>query len=244
MVCAFYRLGFSGLAEQGRNLKFSPLLYCVLLLSLVFMRPGFAEQEVPEGLDFIGGYFENGEYKCFAEPCFSLHKQKYPGANNIKFNAKSWPRWLDIDRNCQTEDLQKIVEASAIEVAYADGDECSSVVQGEWTDIYSGEIISDADQITVDYFVSLEEAHLLGGFSWPRNKRALFANLPENLIVVSKQEKEDRAGRAANDWMPSDKTFWCDYIVNRELIFRKFKLKMNRIEDAFNKQIKQLYCKY
>lgn len=201
-------------------------------------------EEPPEGLDFVGGYFEDGIYKCYREPCFQLHSNQYPTENNRRFRPKTWVYWLDVDRNCQKEDIQAIVNASLTPVLHEEDNPCLPVKQGRWQDAYSGKVISDVSDITVDWLVSLQEAHLQGGFAWKRNKRALFANMSSNLIVVSKSQKDARAQRSVLEWMPSDKAFWCDYIVKREQVFRQFSLTLSSEEQAFNREIKRLYCKF
>lgn len=217
------------------------ILFSLILSSISLV--GHAEMP-PENMDFVGGYFDDGEYKCYQEPCFSIHKHSYPSANNIDFDHRMWPRWLDVDRNCQKENHQAMAEASLINVRYENGDQCRAVTSGQWQDPYTGRKFNKVDQVEVDDLVSLHEAHSFGGLAWPRNKRALFANNPNNLIVVSREYKEHRAGRPASEWMPADESYWCEYIVKRELIARKFELHFPSHEREHNHKIKTLYCKY
>ena len=52
----------------------------------------FVVAEAPEGLDFIGGYTdEKGEYKCYAEPCFTIHKGTEAAASRDRpFSSRDW----------------------------------------------------------------------------------------------------------------------------------------------------------
>jgi hypothetical protein len=44
--------------------------FCLLVSQLCFA------DTAPVELDFIGGGYVDGEYRCYSEPCFSLHKGK------------------------------------------------------------------------------------------------------------------------------------------------------------------------
>ena len=57
-------------------MEFKITLVFKYLLSVVYLSAStisFAAPQ-PEELDFIGGGYVDGEYRCFSEPCFSLHK--------------------------------------------------------------------------------------------------------------------------------------------------------------------------
>ncbi len=200
--------------------------------------------EAPKNLDFMGGYFENGRYKCYTEPCLSIHKDTYPAANNLLFNSDDWPGWRDLDGNCQDEDQQTLASASQTTVSYVDDDECGLVSSGSWRDPYSAKMIDDATAMAVDHRISLPEAHYFGGAGWNRAQRLEFVNSPDNLVAVSKAQKEDRRGQPAYKWMPENQAYWCDYVVHRERVARIFGLLFPDKEAEFNQKIKKLYCKY
>jgi len=214
----------------------------LLVLGALFSAPSFAER--PENLDFMGGYFDNGHYKCYAEPCISIHKNTYPAANDNPFDPRAWPPWLDIDQDCQLEHHQALARASLEPVRYVNEDQCLDVIAGQWRDPYSARILKKSEDMAVDHRVSLQEAHYFGGAAWTRDQRVLFVNAQENLVAVSKEQKEARRGRPAYKWMPPNKRYWCDYIVHREKVARKFDLNFPSKERAYNKRIKNLYCKY
>ena len=203
-----------------------------------------AHAEKPPELDFIGGYFDDGKYKCFQEPCFSIHENTPQGSSSTRFSPKRWPHWLDVDKSCQKEDQQLLAETSLIPVAYENDDRCKKVIAGKWKDSYTGEIIESVDQVAVDHRVSLKEAHSLRGVSWLIKKRALFANTPDNLIVVSKTSQQERDGKPANLWMPANERIWCDYVVHREKIARLFGLGFKDRVVNFHREIKRSHCKY
>lgn len=200
--------------------------------------------EPPKDLDFIGGYFEDGIYTCYQEPCFQVHKTAYPAANNIAFNTDQWPHWLDIDQNCQKDNVQAIAMASQTAIRFQNDDECGDIIEGSWSDQYSGRTTSSVNEVVTDYLISLEEAHTYGALAWPTEKRTIFANTTANQVVVTDAYKKARNGASAANWMPPNEAYWCRYIVTRERIARKFNLRFPNSEKKFNQQIKNLYCKY
>ncbi len=205
---------------------------------------GEQKEAPPPNVDFIGGYFEDGVYRCYAEPCFTIHRDSYPTINRIPFRMRDWPHWLDIDGNCQNEDLQTLYRESEVEPDYGEDDPCETIYSGLWKDPYTGATIEEAGLMAIDHRISLQEAHLYGATSWPRKKRALFANAPDNLIAVSAKAYQERAGRGTREWLPDNQKYWCDYVVHRERVARLFELHFPAEEQAVHKRIKQLYCKY
>ncbi|MDX1451899.1 MAG: hypothetical protein R3183_05030 [Oleiphilaceae bacterium] len=210
----------------------------------IFAPAGHAEEGTPPKLDFVGGYFKDGVYHCYREPCFTIHRNAYPTKNNINFKLTDWPHWLDLDGNCQNEDLQTLYRESQTEPEYGEDDPCETIHSGSWIDPYTGQNIEEAWLMAVDHRISLQEAHLYGATAWPRKKRALFANAPDNLVAVSAKAQQERAYRGAKDWLPDNQQYWCEYVVHRERVAHMFELYFPPEEQAVHARIKQLYCKY
>jgi len=217
------------------------IICCFLFFSagLVFA------QTPPENLDFIGGYYENGEYRCYSEPCFSLHRGKGAASARIRpFEIREWlPRRGD-KWSCQQAYTEMLSKTSQVEVSLFKKKSCKLISNGKWKDTYTGKMIDGMKTIAVDQRISLKEAHHYGGAFWTRPQRMAFAYSPMNLIPVSTTQKRDRNGRSASAWMPDDKSTWCDYIVHREIVARQFKLIIPSSEKMYEKKIKKLYCKY
>lgn len=213
------------------------VIYCVLACasSLVGAEP-------PEGLDFIGGYYEKGEYKCYAEPCFTIHKgTEAAAAKDRPFSPRDWqPR----TRSCQKAYTQALAKASTVDIRYAKKGDCVFVVEGEWLDPYTTEVITELGDIALDQLVSYREAHRYGGAYWSHAQRMELVSDSDNIVPVASMSKKARAGKSPTQWMPENKAYWCDYIVRREIIQRKYKLYLPREEREFQQEIKKLYCKY
>ena len=214
-------------------------------LILLANTASFADS-LPQELDFIGGGYVDGEYRCYAEPCFSLHRGKGAASANIRpFEVREWlPRRGD-QWACQDAYTAMLAEASLSNVEFfTNKNGCKLIKSGEWLDVYTKKPIEGMKNIAVDQRISLKEAHYYGGAFWSRKRKMAFAYHPMNLIPVSVKEKKLRAGRSASKWMPEDKSTWCDYIVFREIVSRHFKLIIPFAEKEHNNKIKNLYCKY
>ena len=225
-------------------MEFKITLVFKYLLSVVYLSAStisFAAPQ-PEELDFIGGGYVDGEYRCFSEPCFSLHKGKGAASANIRpFEIREWlprrgDRWA-----CQNAYTDLLERTSQSKVSFFNNkNDCKLIKAGEWLDTYTGKSIDGMNNIAVDQRISLKEAHLSGGAFWTRDRRMAFAYHPANLVPVSAAQKKARDGRPASEWMPEDKSTWCDYIVHREIVARHFKLIVPMKETLYGKEIKKL----
>jgi len=235
---------FTWMAVLLMELKLFKKVVAVTYLLLVSLF-SFAEER-PEELDFIGGGYVDGEYRCYSEPCFSLHKGKGAASANVRpFEVREWlPRRGD-EWSCQNAYTNMLEKTSLSKVSFFKSKNgCKLISAGEWLDIYTGKPIDGMKNLAVDQRISLKEAHLYGGAFWTRARRMAFAYHPMNLVQVSSAQKKIRDGRSASKWMPEDKSTWCDYIVYREIVSRHFKLIIPLAEKAQENKIKKLYCNY
>ena len=186
-------------------------LLLVLIPSLIFNTSAFA-QDPPE-LDFIGGYYEDGEYRCFSEPCFTIHKGTDAAASRIRpFSPRDWQAKRG---ECQEMYTQVLAKNSLTEPTYAKHKDCAFVVSGSWQDAYTGKAIEDIKVIALDHRISPYEAHYWGAAYWSQSQRFALLNDPANLVPVSIEQIKLRKGKSPTDWMPERKEYWCDYIVHR-----------------------------
>lgn len=198
-------------------------------------------QETPE-LDFIGGYYEDGEYRCFSEPCFTIHKGTDAAASRIRpFSPRDWQAKRG---ECQEMYTQVLAKNSLTDPTYAKHEDCAFVVSGSWQDAYTGKAIDDIKVIALDHRISPYEAHYWGAAYWSQPQRFALLNDPINLVPVSIDQIKLRKGRSPTDWMPEREKYWCDYVVHREIVVRKYQLRPPKEVRDFNDEIKKLYCKY
>lgn len=218
--------------------KLSFLFVYIFTMSLSTL----ASAEAPPDLDFIGGYYEDGEYRCYSEPCFTIHRGTDAAASRVRSFA---PRdWQAKRGECQKSYTQVLAETSLTDIKYAKHEDCLFVVSGEWQDAYTGQKIDDIRVIALDHRISPYEAHYWGAAYWSSAQRFALLNDPINLVPVSIEQIKLRKGRSPTDWMPERKDYWCDFIVLREIVVRKYQLRPPKEIRDFDHEIKKLYCKY
>lgn len=224
-------------------------LFRMLILSVLgIFISAINVQAAPPSIDETGGYFDGKTYRCAKEPCFSVMKQE-ASRKRRPFDPNDWPYWIDKEkdesyRHCLDQFQRSLARFSETKPTHVDGDRCKPVTGGLWRDVYSGQKFEDISLVDVDHVVSPEEAHSFGAYVWNPSKRKRFANSSKNVIVVSKEQKRQRAGRSPMEWMPPFQRYWCDYVVQREIVAREFSLKFPVLVDNLHKKLKTLYCKF
>lgn len=228
-------------SSLGLTVLIRKLGLCLSFL-LMLILPTYAFSEAPPELDFIGGYYEDGEYRCYSEPCFTIHRGTDAASARIRaFAAKDWQAKKG---ECQKSYTQVLAETSLIEIKYAKHEDCIFIVAGEWLDEYTGQKIDDIRVIALDHRVSPYEAHYWGAAFWTSDQRRELLSDPINLVPVSIEQIKLRKGQSPTQWMPDRKEYWCDYVVHRELVARKYQLRPPKDVRDFDQEIKKLYCKY
>ena len=218
------------------------ITYSLLFIMICLVLTTSAKAEEPPELDFIGGYHEDGEYRCFSEPCFTIHKGTDAAVSRIRpFSPRDWQAKRG---ECQKTYTQVLADASLTEIKYAKHEGCAFVVSGSWQDAYTGKPIDDIRVIALDHRISPYEAHYWGAAYWSSSQRFALLNDPINLVPVSIEQIKLRKGKSPTDWMPDRKVYWCDYVVHREIVIRKYQLRPPKELRDFDQEIKKLYCKY
>lgn len=217
-----------------------PMHFLLLLPYILFSSIAIAEE--PPELDFIGGYYEDGEYRCFSEPCFTIHRGTDAAAARIRpFVPRDWQARRG---ECQKAYTKILSNTSLTEAKHARHEGCTFVISGSWEDAYTGKAIDDISVIALDHRISPYEAHYWGAAYWSSAQRVALLNDPINLVPVSIDQIKSRKGKSPTDWMPERKEYWCDYVVHREIVVRKYKLRPSKDVRDYNEKIKQMYCKY
>lgn len=153
-----------------------------------------------------------------------------------------WPHWSDTDNDCQDTRAEILIARSTKKVRHNHDNECYKVLTGEWYDPYTNRTFTSADKIDIDHIIALAEAHRYGGADWPIARKKTFANDPENLIPVQREANHAKGSLPANQWMPKNLAYWCDYIRSRETVVQKYGLQFPEKERIFNARIKESHC--
>lgn len=141
-------------------------------------------------------------------------------------------RWLDVDRNgCDTRNdtlaaqLTGIVRSGPCKVT-------SGVLNDPFTaqtiDFTRGQGTSELVQI--DHVVSLSDAWQKGAQSLTADQRATFANDPMNLLAVDGRANAQKGDGDAATWLPSNKSFRCEYVARQVSVKATYGLWVTQAE--------------
>ena len=200
-------------------------LLCLLVPVLAFAHGG--------GLDDQGGHFnrKDSTYHCHKEPCFSIHKQTDEAYQQAKpdtyskvYNRKDWPHWIDEDGDCQNTRHELLIATSKVAVQFKDAKRCT-VRHGQWHGVYTGQTYTNASDLDIDHIVPLAHAHRHGAEQWTKAQRRVFANDFENLLVVDDSTNQSKSDQAPHEWLPPQKSYWCEYGKRWERIKDKYGLR-------------------
>ena len=194
------------------------------------------------GRDKNGGHTNKatGEYHCHQEPCFSQRQQVEAAtvaaegdgvAFTSLYNRKDWPHWIDTDKDCQNARAEALIAASRVPVKFKRSKGCV-VSQGEWFDLYTGLIFTKASELDIDHIVPQKEAHISGGHGWTKAQRRVFANDPDNLLVVSAGENREKGAQDPSSWLPDTLAYRCDYVRLWLAVKAKYQLAIDAAEQA------------
>jgi len=140
------------------------------------------------------------------------------------YNRKEWSHWVDNDGDCQNTRAEILIARSLSAVTYRNKKQCS-VILGNWLDPFSGKTWFKASDVDIDHIVPLKWAHGHGAQSWTRDRKKLFANDWENLLVVEDNLNQTKGAKSPDDWMPPNQAFRCEYVEMFNKIVKKYELQ-------------------
>lgn len=205
-------------------------LLCLILPALAFSHGG--------RLDHEGGHFnrKTNIYECHKEPCFSIHRQSKeayqqakPGTYSKVYNRKDWPHWIDKDGDCQNTRQELLIATSMVSVQYKNYRHCT-VKQGQWYGVYTGQTFTKASDVDIDHIVPIAHAHRHGADNWTKAQRRIFANDFDNLLVVDDATNQAKSDKAPHEWLPPQKSYWCEYGKRWERVKNKYGLRFSSEE--------------
>lgn len=158
-----------------------------------------------------------------------------------KYKRKLYPHWIDRDGDCQNERQEILIGRSLVPVIFKinrKGKSCT-VWSGTWRDFYFKELLTEASEVDVDHIVPLKHAHDSGAHSWSRDKRRVFANDPENLVLTNKKYNRQKGAQTPLRWLPRDRAYACRYFKRWLVVKRKYALEITSRELS---EFKKMNC--
>ena len=149
--------------------------------------------------------------------------------------SKFGPGWATVN-GCDTRDI--ILYRDLINTTLSD--ECT-IVSGILHDTYTGETIqyskSDSSEIQIDHVIALSNAWQTGAQQLTAQQRQQLANDPLELIAVSGKANQQKSDADAATWLPSNKSFRCEYIARQIAVKQKYSLWVTPPEQQAMKEI-------
>ncbi|GAB3239064.1 HNH endonuclease family protein [Kineosporia babensis] len=133
--------------------------------------------------------------------------------------------WKDVDQN-GCDQRNDVLKRDLTGEKFRDGTKECVVISGTLEDRYTGETIEfskeRASEIQIDHVVALQNAWVTGAFQWTEEKRTEFANDPLNLLAADGPANSSKGAGDAATWLPSNKSFRCDYVARQIAVKSKY----------------------
>ncbi|WP_457967741.1 HNH endonuclease family protein [Arthrobacter sp. D1-29] len=145
------------------------------------------------------------------------------------------PAWADVDRNgCDTRN--DILARDLVEETFKDGTHNCVVLTGTLPDKYTGKTITfirgadTSSEVQIDHLVPLSLAWQTGAQQISEEERKQFANDPLNLMAADGPANMSKSDKDAATWLPSNKSFRCEYVARQTAVKAKYKLWVTQPE--------------
>ena len=142
------------------------------------------------------------------------------------YDRGEWRHWLDEDGDCQDARQEALIAEADGPLTYETEEQCR-VETGRWVDPYTLEVFEDPSDLDVDHVVPLANAHRSGGWAWPRERKAAYANdldFEGHLVAVDPSANRSKGSRGPEDWRPTNEDHWCAYAMDWLKIKDKWEL--------------------
>ena len=151
--------------------------------------------------------------------------------------------WADTNHNgCDTRN--DILARDLARPTFKPGTRDCVVLSGTLAEPYTGATIEfrkgekTSSLVQIDHVVALADAWRSGAWRWDAQRRLEFANDPQNLLAVDGQANEDKSASSADQWLPPNKAFRCDYVKRQIAVKSAYGLSVTRAEqDAMAEQL-------
>lgn len=152
-------------------------------------------------------------------------------------------RWADTDHNgCDTRN--DILARDLARPTFKPGTRNCVVLTGTLAEPYTGTTIQfqrgdkSSALVQIDHVVALADAWRSGAWQWDAQRRQEFANDPENLLAVDGAANEDKSASSADQWLPPNVAFRCDYVKRQIAVKYAYGLSVTQAEqDAMATQL-------
>jgi Protein of unknown function (DUF1524) len=141
-----------------------------------------------------------------------------------------FPHWSDLEppAGCDTRD--ELLQDAALHITKKNKKGC--VLQLMVIDPYTGLVASGDREIQIDHILSLNKAWFKGAYLWDEEKRELFANDKDNLVVTTSTQNSRKSDKGPDEWRPADRSYWCEYGTRYRGVLLEWNLSATETELA------------
>ena len=116
-------------------------------------------------------------------------------------------------------------------------DDNCKVQSGKLSDPYTGEFIlfhrgENSNAVQIDHVVALSDAWQKGAQQLSFIDRVILANDPLNLLAVDGPANQQKSDSDAASWLPSNKSFRCQYVARQIAVKQKYRLWVSVAEKS------------
>lgn len=173
----------------------------------------------------------NASDTSFTTVAKAIQSLKVADESRTGYVRTKFKHWTGAGNGCDSRKAVIISEAVVKPVV-----EKGCVIKGgEWLSIYDNVKVIEAGKLDVDHFVPLAEAWDSGASSWTPEKREMYANDqtdPRHLIAVTGASNRSKSDRDPAEWMPTNKSYTCEYIANWVSVKIRWSLSVDAKEKA------------
>lgn len=156
-----------------------------------------------------------------------IHAQEY--------KRSDWRHWSDFDRDCRDTRAETLIASSMAGVIFVDDKACT-VLSGIWFDPYTGKLFTIARSLDLDHVIPLHYASEQGGWRWDSLTKKLFANDPENLLLVSATENRSKGSKGPSEYLPAA-AYHCVYAQRWRMLSNKYELTLKAKDERTIEEI-------
>ena len=153
--------------------------------------------------------------------------------------------WVQVQRkDCRNTRAWILATTSQVPVTYKPPRNCV-VETGEWSEPYTGKVVTAASDLQIDHFVPLKNAYVSGAWRWSVQDRCQYANFlgsDEHLLAVDGHENMSKGDQAPDSYLPPREEFVCEYVKRWLTIKMTWKLEMSEKEARGIAQVLQAHA--
>lgn len=217
-----------------RNLLLAAFAFGLLVWLIV---PGMGANllNLPEG-GIVKRSTDNGLNPDLVAQLDGLTERTWEDARHYK-RSSFGDGWADLDGDgCNTRN--EILSRDLTDITYRPRTSQCVVNTGVLDDPYKGKTIhfqwgdGTSSLVQIDHIVPLADAWYSGASDWGSEKRIEFANDPLELLAVDGQANYEKAAKTTDQWLPSNKSFHCEYVGRQLAVKSKYGLSVTGQEKS------------